>query len=497
MARLPTYLERHGRKLRVRVKVPVAARAVLGKTKLTHALDTDSVVEANRLKLPHVYRFKAMIEEAKRPGARRPADELEREAAEWRRTVQAERESIGRPRSTHAAPPIYHEAPLRQEEVEALDAQDLIEPPTQEELLAHRADDIETQQGTAAAVRFYRLAAGQATPLAENLEAYLAEHDHKAKTKADRRRTLGALEGWCRRHGIEPTVETITRKLAGRFVTEHLAKDRVSTTINKALSDLSSYWRWMVRRGHAVENPWLEQGFGSKKGSGTMRHKERPFTTDEVTTLLSGPADGMLLDLMRIAALSGMRLEEICSLRVRDCRDGRFNITNAKTPSGVREVPIHSDLLSLIDRRCLDGRPSDLLFPELPPPPPSRREDNKRSDPASKAFTRYRRTLGVDERIPGKRRSLVNFHSFRRWFAFQARKALEAGVAGFTPWTVADVLGHDSEQLTLGLTLGRYPGASDQDAQRACVEAIKLPPMHRPTPPRERRPALRTKVRSG
>ena len=35
MARLPTYLEWHGRKLRVRVKVPMTAHAVLDKSKLS------------------------------------------------------------------------------------------------------------------------------------------------------------------------------------------------------------------------------------------------------------------------------------------------------------------------------------------------------------------------------------------------------------------------------------------------------------------------------
>jgi integrase len=475
MAPLPTYLEWHGRRLRVRVKVPMAARAALGKTKLVHPLHTDSLTEANRLKLPHVYRFKAMIEEAKRPGSR-PADPLDQEAFRWREMIRAERESSAHRSSQRSATSLFQEQPLTPDEVERLDAQGLIDPPTQEELLAHRASDIESREGLVTALRFHRVASDQVTPLRENLDAFLIETAAKAKTNGDRRRTLKALETWCRERGIETTLQAITRKVGGRFVSEHLAKGRAPTTVNKALSDLSSYWRWMVRRGHAAENPWSEQGFRVKgKHRRHARHKERPFTAAEVIKLLAGPADPMLRDLMRIAALSGMRIEEICSLRVGDCQDGRFKIIDAKTPAGIRAVPIHSGLRAIIEARSSGHHSGDLLFPELPPVPPSRREDDKRSDPASKAFTRYRRKSGVDHRVPGQRRSLVNFHSFRRWFAAQAQRALEAGAAGFTPWTLADVLGHDREQLALPMTMGTYGGQSDHDAHRACVEAVKLP----------------------
>jgi integrase len=477
MARLPTYLEWHGRKLRVRVKVPMVARAALGKTKLIHPLNTDSLAEANRLKLQHVYRFKAMIEEAKRSGVR-STNPLDDEARLWRQTIRTERNAaaVGGLSGRASSPPLFHEPALSPDEVMALDEGGLIDPPTQEDLLADRALSIERSKGLAAALRFHRAATDQVTPLQENLEAFFAENLSMAKTNGDRRRTLKALQAWCEKQGIEATVQGVTRRVAGRFVVEDLAAGRAAPTVNKALSDLSSYWRWMVRRGHASENPWSSQGFAiTGKRHRPARGKERPFTEAEMRKLLAGPADPMLRDLMRIAALSGMRIEEICSLRVRDCKDKRFQVVDAKTPAGVRAVPIHSDLTTIIKARSRRRRPGELLFLELPPVPPSRKEDGKRSDPASKAFTRYRRKVGVDERISGQRRSLVNFHSFRRWFAAQAQRALETGATGFTPWTLADVLGHDRGQLALPMTMGTYGGKSDHGAHRACVEAVKLP----------------------
>src|SRR5207249_2520638 len=123
----------------------------------------------------------------------------------------------------------------------------------------------------------------------------------------------------------------------------------------------------------------------------------------EIKTLLTGPAPPMLHDLMRIAGLSGMRIEEVCSLRVRDLADGLFHVVDAKTAAGIRDVPIHSALAPIVAARTARSRPDDVLFHELPPPPLSRVEDDRRSDPASKAFTRYRRSVGVDERAPGQR----------------------------------------------------------------------------------------------
>ena len=85
--------------------------------------------------------------------------------------------------------------------------------------------------------------------------------------------------------------------------------------------------------------------------------------------------------------------------------------------------------------------------------------------PLSKRFGRYRIGVGVDERVEGRRRALVNFHSFRRWFITKAEHA------GQLPHIIASVVGHEHQ----GETLGTYwQGASDK-ALRECVEAVSLP----------------------
>ena len=46
-----------------------------------------------------------------------------------------------------------------------------------------------------------------------------------------------------------------------------------------------------------------------------------------------------------------MRIEEICRLTVADCEEGLFNIREAKTESGVRQVPIHFALKDIVGKR--------------------------------------------------------------------------------------------------------------------------------------------------
>jgi hypothetical protein len=118
-----------------------------------------------------------------------------------------------------------------------------------------------------------------------------------------------------------------------------------------------------------------------------------------------------------------------------------------------------------VTRRTERKGPKEWLFHELA-------KERDPGDTFGKRFTRYRRALNVNDVRPGKRRSLVNFHSARKWFTTQARHA------GQTVETVADVIGHSQGKQTI--TFGVYtPGASEAQL-RACVESVTLPPQVTP-----------------
>jgi integrase len=326
-------------------------------------------------------------------------------------------------------------------------------------VLEDAADRIGVKHGAEARERFTQIATG-ASPLEHHLEAHLRESGISPRAVTERRTAVNRVAQWRPRL----TLRSLTRRQAGEYVSEVLAAGHPKTG-NKVISNLSRYWDWLVKRGHAAENPW--QGQRLDRRTVKAREPERTFTDDEMKTLLKGPFPaGMrhrerLEDAMRVAALSGMRIDEICRLTVADCGDGVFNIRKAKTAAGVRKVPIHSALKEIIERRAKGKEPAAFLFDDV-----EKVGKGERSMPLSKQFTRYRRELKVDAVAEGQRRSLVNFHSFRRWFVTQAERA------GQPPHILEAVVGHKRAGMSLGVYSG---GPSVEEQMRACVEAVRLP----------------------
>ena len=268
---------------------------------------------------------------------------------------------------------------------------------------------------------FAARASGRATPIEYHHGDFLAQSLTKARTKSDDRRAF--LSAWCRQTNTPATLEAISRKEALRF---HDALPKLPgapaspVTLNKYLGRLSVYWQWLRHRELVETDVWER----TKIPEPATPHdeRERPFTGEEVRKLFAGPASAPMHDLMMIAALTGARLEAIVDLRARDCEAGLFTFKPQKKEKSARGVPIHSALVDLVARRTKGKSGADDLFPEYPVPKRSTSQ-RERSFRASNEFTEYRRSVGVEEVVPGRRRSLVNFHSFRRYFITKAEQA--------------------------------------------------------------------------
>lgn len=451
-----TYLEWHGRQWRVQVKVPVRLQAILGKKRLVMPLHTDSLAIANREKHKHVAAFQEQLRkaEARLSGKLGGADPLLMEAADWRTRVQQETASASPKMAAD-----YDEGDHTDVETAA------------RWLIEDRVEEIAGSEGPDRAALFYGVAMGQATPVETLVDTWIGETDMKPRQKLDYTRAVRKLAAWLKECRLSSDVEAIDRKVAGRYVSKFIKEGVNPRTTNKDISCLSSMWKWLAKRGYVTSSVWSGQSVKqpkARKGEG-----KRPYADTELAKLVNGNTEPFLHDAMTIAALSGMRVEEIARLRVEDIVDDCMHIRAAKTVAGERAVPIHSGLKAQIARRCEGKQPSDYLFHELPTP----REGSpvERSQKISKRFTAYRREMGVDDRLEGARQSRVDFHSFRRWFIRKANDALNEGKTGFTAWTIADVVGHSKEEMPLGMTMGRYPGDDSLAAKRACVEAVSLP----------------------
>lgn len=464
--RAPAYLEKmNNGGWRVSVPVPRDMVKIVGKTRLKRSLETHSQAEAERRKHAVVAEFLAMIEAAR--AGRLPkavvtgiaavpsmsSKELTRLALDLRAGVQSqEGNSEAVELETEG---IYQVADkIRGKEVGVDEETD---------------SPIFDGQSEEKAGQFLRVALGKETPIREPLDLFHGQTKWSPRTKSDSSRAITALEDWCKESRVPFVIEAITRKRAGQFIGDlatSTERPLTNRTINKYLSCLSQFWFWLEKRGYVEldSSPWTRQSL--PKVQPTEDEKERPFTDEEIVKLFAGhPNQPYLKDVMLIGALTGARIDAIVGLRRKDITEsGNIRFKPQKREKASRQVPIHSALKSTMER-LMDGKqPDDDLFPECPPVAADKPQE--RSMPAVKAFTYYRRTVGVTDVVEGKRRERVNFHSFRRWFI---TKALQAGQPELT---VQIVVGHKPQSVVASV----YLGGLTLKQLMECVEAVKLPP---------------------
>lgn len=429
-------------------EVPRTLQGVLGKKRLLKSLETDDLRVARVARWNALATLKTQIAEC-RASTSKDGDPLLLEAMAFReefvRADAARRNEL------------KHEIADRAEEIDLAAG-------------APREDYDPFDEGTPAsrqATDFARLATGKATPADIYVDRWLSSSTYGERTKADARMAIGQFRSWCEKSDQGFFIESITDRVASNFRDDFFVKAGAHPkTANKKLSALRQYWEWLDRSFGVQPNPWMRKSLPK-----TRAHRvapdgplgpERPFTDDEIRKLLVGPADKDLSNVMLIGALSGMRLEEIGQLRVGDCKDGLFSITRSKTAAGVRTIPIHSALDPLVEQLTGTRDVKSYLFPDFP----NTGWDDNRTMAISKRFAYYRKKVGVDDKRPGARRSKVNFHSFRRWFATKAEEA------GHRENIVADIMGHEGN---VGITFGLYSNAQLKQLKKDCVESVELP----------------------
>ncbi|MFD2251879.1 integrase [Pseudochelatococcus lubricantis] len=458
---LGRYLEWNGGTIRVVIHVPKDLQAALGATKLKQSLHTDSPKTAEAIKWRVIADLKHRLVEA-RKGTK--GDPLVAEAMQWR-------EALNDPRA------------------------DDNQSAAMSSLLTDRAEEIEEARGFRAAKTFADIAQGKATPILSLLPDWFAESRFAGRTRQARDKAVRSFTAWA--SGLPApisAIEAVTRKVAGDYKATFIKAGTNAGTANKDLGSLSAYWSWLMDRGHLPQglqaNPWQGQRV-AKEQTGHAKPEDgqgnkRPFTDKEVTILLNGlrqdPPTGAgeaLPDMSTFAALEGARIGEIATLRVRhvDLDKMEVYIPGEKTENAGRRTALHSGLREVMAARIQGKTPDAYVFHELPDQKPDEDGITMRGKgaPASQAFTRIRRKLGVDDMLPGARQSRIDFHSWRRWFIAKAVQALQRGANGFDSWTIADVVGHSKDDMPLPMTMGLYPGRASMEAMRACVEAVKLP----------------------
>jgi len=205
------------------------------------------------------------------------------------------------------------------------------------------------------------------------------------------------------------------------------------------VSSLSSFWTWLEARGLARENPWLRQSTGKKSKRGETGGRKQ-WTDSALIKVLSGAHTAryteIIRDLVRLALVTGARLDELCALKfgdVHEREDGWWiTIREGKTEAALREVPVHDSAAHVLARRLRGAK--SFLFDGLVPGGP----DKKRSWNVSKAFGHYTRKLDLgDDR--------QDFHALRKTF-IEVMEGAEVPES-----TIKLIVGHARQSLTYGL----------------------------------------------
>lgn len=239
-------------------------------------------------------------------------------------------------------------------------------------------------------------------------------------------------------------------------------------TVNRHVAALQSLWRWAEMREYCEgTNPF--DGFHRQLRTGVNVDGYLPWENEELARLWSPvPKRSDLLEVTLVAMFTGMRLDEIASMEAQQVRhEGGIpyiNITDAKTPAGVRKVPIHPVLTWLVGRSKTVGQGA--LWSTFNPEGPGA----KRGADAGKEFTRHKQSAGFHTRNKA-------FHSFRKNVTQQMERAQVAE----GEW--AQILGHER-----GFTYGRYNPHGVELARAAEIIAkIEYPGLLLPTPLAESR----------
>ncbi|ELY2624590.1 TPA: site-specific integrase [Escherichia coli] len=255
----------------------------------------------------------------------------------------------------------------------------------------------------------------QACPsLLKMRDLYLLQYSEKRKltTLSKTNKAVEVLLTHLKKKDIQ--LRDINRTIVTGWL-DKLKTERAPQTIQNYISALAQIWDLARNRYHDApqDNPWRGHALEAKS-SKVSYEVFAPGELAKVYDLL----DDEMKAVTAIGAYSGMRINEICTLRESSIKTIEgvlcFEITEGKTKSAARIVPVHSKLIPLV-KSLLKTTHSGFLFYHASI---TDRADGKRSTWHTQQFTRAKRkALGEPTAV----RKV--FHSLRHAFVQQLDRA--------------------------------------------------------------------------
>lgn len=419
------YLKKQHRKWWGRFQVPKDVQDSIGKTEVWINLHTEDRKQAEARALRQASSFRARVLEA-----RGMAGTVEEDALLWRRIIREERGQPDDPAvAVDAAILAAADRYVRGGRKAVIRAANLFHEGSEGDALL--------ELGGEKAKRFVDIAIRGVVPLRPHVEgwAVLREAEVETKTAAMDKAAVGRFVE------VFPFIDSVTKVAVHDWAQRRKVQGNVSpTTVQREMSGIRSFWAYLKQRGEVgadAPDPFAGLRFKSR-AKDTARARREGFSVAEVAALFGEArrqADDDLADLIALAAYTGARREELCSLRIEDVRNGWLRIADAKTEAGARDVPIHPRIKSVIAKR-IGKRSTGFVFEGL-----DSDKYGKRGDAVGKRFTRLKAGLGHG--------ATKTFHSIRHTVVH----LLEG--AGVAENLTADIVGHKKTTMSYGLYSGR------------------------------------------
>lgn len=374
-----------------RMKIPKELRGFIGKREFVESLKTSNLSEAKKKAVGLVNHWLHIIESAKQELNLSP---------EARYIKLLEQASAIRSQSLSGVEPIP------------------------EEVISHIAEELNAPLPIQK--KFYQVATGVYSPL--------------------------EIEGWSNSISkLGPKTQFEYTKLVTAFVNEFKfienLKDKkklrqyVANGPTKTLGAINNYLKYLLNQGDIEELPTA--GFSKPKASTKLLKED--FTIAEIRKLNKEVIkldNQPLHDLFTLGIYTGARIEELCRLTINDVQliSGvkHLSISKSKTSSGIRNIPIHPELLPVVQRLIKDADKDTYLIKT-----DAINKFGSRSGSLSKHFGRLKKSLGFDE--------TKSFHSIRRTVAtmFEQNEVPEL--------VAASILGH---KFGHSMSYGLYSGGA-------------------------------------
>ncbi|MCC5861532.1 MAG: tyrosine-type recombinase/integrase, partial [Gammaproteobacteria bacterium] len=322
------YLQKRGHTWHCRVRVPPSLQDRLGKSHILKSLKTRDLAEARRRRWPVVANIKAELQRLAK-GKPTPREDQFRQLLED-----------------------YRAQALGGDDVDRDVAFDFLMEYASRLLKADISPDGPGLDDNLKAQLDYG-AGGRSVLLSLVLDEYLRAHEGHLKhaTLADRQRAVRSITEHL---GGDPDVSGLTRRQIGDWLHAMAAEGRAANTVKATLSHLSSVLAWAMDRGYLEQNP-ADRAGRSIKARKTA--KRVPWTTEELSAMFGpeGLQDAGKAPLRSVAAIllfSGMRIEELCQVRLTDIdhEAKTINVQGGKTANARRVVPVHSAIWPVVER---------------------------------------------------------------------------------------------------------------------------------------------------